>query len=58
MLELIKPIKWVELIGLTGLMDSNQINKNLIHEHLFRHYFSSISIMGTRTKLSAFLVVY
>ena len=41
-------------MGLTGLMDSNQINKNLIHVHLFRHYFSSICIMGTRTKLSVF----
>ena len=41
-------------MGLTGLMDSNQINKNLTHVHLFRHYFSSICIMGTRTKLSVF----
>ena len=36
-LKLIKSIELVKWIGLIGLAESNQVNKNLLCEHCFRH---------------------
>ena len=45
-------VKLKGLIGLIGLIKSNQVNKNLLHVHFFRHCFSSIYIEGARENLS------
>ena len=56
-LELIKSIESVELTGLIGLIESNQVSKNFTPCAFFRHYFSSIYIEGPMTKLSIFYLV-
>ena len=50
-LELMKSIELVELTGLTGLMQSNQVNRKLLYVKLL-YCFSSIFIEELTTKLS------
>ena len=51
-LELMKSIELVELTGLTGLIQSNQVNRKLLYVDFFRYCFSSIFIEEPTTKLS------
>ena len=44
-----KSIESVVLIGLIGLIESNQINQKFTACAFFRHYFNSIHIEGPKT---------
>ena len=56
-LKFIKSIESVKLIGLIGLAKSNQVNKNLLCEHRFRHSVAYV-LRDWRQNYLFFLVVY
>ena len=56
-LKLIKSTESVKWIGLIGLAESNQVNKNLLCEHCFRHSVAYV-LKDWRQNYLFSLVVY